>query len=140
MIGESLQQGNEERIWCLAALSLFGEAMFSAYAASGADSFFWKLAERVCGSSGVKEAFNESVSKAESVLKKHGLAFKGHPLSTANVTALKSLQLFVLDVDCRSAYALAEVYSPELRDDPTLLSRIANACASRRASDAKAKA
>ena len=113
--------------------------MFSAYAASGADSFFWKLAERVCGSSGVKEAFNESVSNAESVLKNYGLAFKGKALTTASVTALKSLQLFVLDGDCRSAFALAEVYSPELRD-PTLLSRIANACASRRASDAKAKA
>ena len=158
-IMESLQQGNDERTWYLfnAALSVpirlrllpdgdqsklaaltFGEAMFAAYAASGADSF-WKLAERVCGLSGVKEALNESVSKAESVLKKHGLAFKGHPLSTANVTALKSLQLFVLDVDCRSAYALAEVYSPELRD-PTLLSKIASACASRGASDAKAKA
>ena len=138
MIGESLQQGNEERIWCLAALSLFGEAMFSAYAASGADSFFWKLAERVCGSSGVKEAFNESVSNAESVLKNYGLAFKGKALTTASVTALKSLQLFVLDGDCRSAFALAEVYSPELRD-PTLLSRIATACAHRGASDDKAK-
>ena len=138
MIGESLQQGNEERIWCLAALSLFGEAVFSAYAASGADSFFWKLAERVCGLSGVKKALNESVSKAVGVLRRHGIAFKGNPLTTTNVNALRSLQHFVVDGACRSAFALAEVYSPELRD-PTLLSRIATACAHRGVSDDKAK-
>ena len=74
----------------------------------------------------------------EAVIKGYGLTFKGKPLTTANVTALRGLQPFALDGACGSAFALAEVYSPELRD-PTLLSRIATACAHRGASDDKAK-
>ena len=159
-MGEALQQSNHERAWYLfnAALSVpikmcllpdgdastlaalsFSETMFASYAASGADSF-WKLAEKACRLSGVGEAFSkqEPVSKLESVLKNYGLAFKGKPLTNANVSALKGLHPFVLDGACRSAFALAEVYSPELRE-PTLLARIATFCSSRAVSDAQAK-
>jgi len=157
---EALQQSNHDRVWHLfnAALSVpinmrllpdgdastlaalsFSDTMFASYAASGADSF-WKLAEKACRLSGVQEAFSkqESVSKLESVLKTYGLVFKGKPLTNANVFSLKGLHHFVLDGACRSAFALAEAYSPELRE-PTLLARIATSCSSRAVSDAKAK-
>ncbi len=54
-------------------------------------------------------------------------------------TALKGAQPFVMDDACCAAFALAEVYCPEIRE-PTLLMRIGYACSARNAvSDAKAK-
>ena len=159
-MSEALQQSNHDRVWYLfnAALSVpirmrvlpdgdasqlaalnFSETMFASCAASGADSF-WRFAEKARRLAGVEASFakQEPQSKLEAVIKNYGLTFKGKPLSSANVTALRGLQPFVLDGACASAFALVEVYCPELRE-PTLLMRIAYACSARGDSDAKAK-
>ena len=159
-MSEALQQSNDDRVWYLfnAALSVpirmrvlpdgdathmaaltFSEKMFASCAASGADSF-WRFAEKACRLTNVANAFaiHEPQAKLEAAFKTYGLTFKGKALTSATVTALKGLQPFVLDDACGSAFALSEVYCPELRE-PTLLMRIGYACSTRGVSDAKAK-
>ncbi|CAK0876657.1 unnamed protein product [Prorocentrum cordatum] len=160
MSEEALQQSSEDRAWHLfnAALSVpirmrllpdgdathlaaltFSEKMFSACAASGAESS-WRFAETACRLTGVENCFakQEPASKLEAALKAHGLQFKGKARTAATAAALKSLRPFVLDGACNSALALAEVHFPELRE-PTLLMRIGFACSTRAVSDAKAR-
>ena len=105
--------------------------MFASCAASGADSF-WRFAEKACRLTGVEGSFakQEPQAKLEALIKNYGLTFKGKALSSAMVTALRGLQPFVLDTACASAFSLAEVYYPELRD-PTILMRIGYACSAR---------
>ncbi|CAK0799630.1 unnamed protein product, partial [Prorocentrum cordatum] len=159
-MGEALQQSNEDRAWHLfnAALSVpirmrllpggdathlaaltFSEKMFSARAASGAESF-WRFAEKTRRLARVEQCFakQEPVSKLEAALKAYGLQFKGKACTAATAAALKGLRPFVLDGACSSALALAEAYFPELRE-PTLLMRIGFACPTGAVSDAKAR-
>ena len=159
-MSEALQQSNDDRVWYLSNAALpvpirmrvlpdgdathmaaltFSETMFASCAASGADSF-WRFGEKACRLTNVANAFakQEPQAKLEAAFKTYGLTFKGKALTSATVTALKSLQPFVLDDACGSAFALAEVYCPELRE-PTLLMRIGYACSTRGVSDAKAK-
>ena len=154
------ESNNEERVWHLfnAALSVpirmrvqtdadattlaaltYGEKMFAASAASGADNF-WRFAEKVCALNKVASILekNESGAKLEAQLKEYGVQFKGKPIVSATATALKGLRTFVVDGACAAAYALAEPYFPELRE-PTLLMRIGFACSNRAVSDAKAR-
>ncbi|CAK0884263.1 unnamed protein product, partial [Prorocentrum cordatum] len=159
-VGEALQQSNEDRAWHLfnaaspvpirmrllpdgdathlAALA-FSEKMFSAYAASGAESF-WRFAEKTRRLTDVENCFakQEPVSKLEAALKAYGLKFEGKACAAATAAALKGLRPFVLDGACSSAFALAEVHFPELRD-PAFLMRIGFACSTRAGSDAKAR-
>ncbi|CAK0853209.1 unnamed protein product [Prorocentrum cordatum] len=149
-MSEALQQSNEDRVWHLfnAALSVpirmrllpdgdathlaalaFSEKMFSAYAASGAESF-WRVENCF--------AKQEPVSKLEAALKAYGLQFKGKACTAATAAALKGLCTFALDGACSSAFKLVEVHFPELRD-PTLLMSIGFACSTRGGSDAEAR-
>ncbi|CAK0876398.1 unnamed protein product, partial [Prorocentrum cordatum] len=140
-MGKALQQSNEDRAWHLfnAALSVpirmrllpdcdathlaalaFSKKLFSAYAASGAESF-WRFAE-----------------KTRRLTNAHGLQFKGKACTAATAAALKGLRPFVLDGACSSARALAGAHFPEFRDR-ALLRRIGFACSARGGSDAKAR-
>ena len=155
---EALRESNEEQAWHLfnAALSVpirmrvltdsdacnlaaltYGEKMFAASAASGADNF-WRFAEKACALKKVAPMLEQNLSgtKLEAQLKDYGLQFKGKPITTATATALKGLHTFVVCGACAAAYALAESYFPELRE-PTLLMRIGSACSNRAVSDAK---
>ncbi|CAK0907025.1 unnamed protein product, partial [Prorocentrum cordatum] len=121
-MSEVLQQSNEDRVWHLfnAALSV---PIRKTRRLTNAENCFAK---------------QEPVSKLEAALKAYGLQFKGKARTAATAAALKGLSPFVLDGACSSAFALAEVHFPELRD-PALLVRIGFACSTRAGSDAKAK-
>ena len=110
---------------CQLASLMFSEAVFSATAASGADSF-WKFAEKVVRLREFQKATSQSLSGAKTlaVLKTYGLTFRGKAITDAIVKALKSLAPFVVDPACRLAYAKLESVCPELRES-TLLMRIA---------------
>ncbi|CAK0804948.1 unnamed protein product, partial [Prorocentrum cordatum] len=155
-MGEALKESNEDRVWHLfnAALSApirtralpdagathlaalsFGEKLFTASAASGADSF-WQFAGKACRVTSVRASLakSEAVAKLEAALKAYGLQFKGKPRAAATAAALKGLRTFVLDSACASAFSLAEAYIPELRE-PALLMGIGFACSKRAVSD-----
>ena len=76
----------------------FSEATFVACAASGADSF-WRFAEKACRLAGVDGSIakQEPQAKLEAVVRGYGLTFKGKPITTAGVLALK-------DCVCGSAF------------------------------------
>ncbi|CAK0905526.1 unnamed protein product, partial [Prorocentrum cordatum] len=116
-MGEALQQSSEDRAWHLfnAALSVpirmrlladgdathlaaltFSEKMFSARAASGAESF-WQFAEKTRRLTSAENCFakQEPASKLEAALKAHGLQFKGKARTAATAAALKGQGLFV---------------------------------------------
>ncbi|CAK0819347.1 unnamed protein product [Prorocentrum cordatum] len=119
---------------CQLAALMFSETMFTASAASGADSF-WKLAEKVARLTRCQKAMadNLSLPKLFAALKSYGLAFKGKPLAESHAKCLKNLTPFVGDEACVVAYSLSEAFCPELRE-PTLLLRLAQLCNGRAAS------
>ncbi|CAK0878325.1 unnamed protein product [Prorocentrum cordatum] len=135
-MSEALKESNEDRVWHLmralpdadathlAALS-FGEKMFTASAASGADSF-WRFAEKACRLTNVRASLakSEAVAKLEAALKAYGLQFRGKPCTAATAAALTGLHTFVLDSACAS---------------PTLLMKIGFACSKRAVSDDEAR-
>eukprot|EP00959_Pyramimonas_sp_CCMP1952_P392286 8220155-Pyramimonas_sp.AAC.1 len=82
--------------------------MFTASAASGADSF-WRFAEKACRLTNVRASLakSEAVAKLEAALKAYGLQFRGKPCTAATAAALTGLHTFVLDSACASAFSLS---------------------------------
>ncbi|CAK0791991.1 unnamed protein product [Prorocentrum cordatum] len=159
-MGEALKESNEDRAWHLFNAALpapirtralpdadathlaalrFGEKMFTAIAASGADSFWW-FAEKACRLTSARASLDrsEAVARLEAALKAYGPQFKGNPCTAATAAALKGLHAFVLDSACASAFSLAEAYIPELLE-PTLLMKIGFACSTRAVSNDEAR-
>ncbi|CAK0877496.1 unnamed protein product, partial [Prorocentrum cordatum] len=140
VMSEALLQSNEDRVWHLFNAVLSVPIRCSLRMLPLALSLSGGSQKKTRRLTDVENCFakQEPASKLEAALKAYGHQFKGKACTAATAAALKGPRLFVLDGACSSAFALAEVYFPELRD-PALLMGIDFACSTKGGSDAEAR-